>query len=244
MNSYCRLLPTESLDGASNMAADEVMLQSADRGIASLRFYTWSEPTLTLGYFQAAALRLAEPLLAHAAWVRRPSGGAAIMHDLELTYCLALPSGSPWQSRESWVCRFHHVVALALEKFSVSTRPVVCGEEKKLGDFLCFLHQTPGDLLVGPAKIVGSAQRKLRGALMQHGSILLAQSPLTPSLPGISELTGRQIAIADLSGQILSQLRSNTGWQIEPDNWAAEDMNQKADCAREKYGTSAWNGKR
>src|SRR5262245_22602381 len=102
----CRLLPTADRSGSANMARDEVLLRSAlDRGVASLRFYTWSEPTLSLGYFQAHVERLADPLLAEVAWVRRPTGGAAILHDRELTYALALPAGAPWHTDESWLCR-------------------------------------------------------------------------------------------------------------------------------------------
>ena len=59
-----RLLPLEIADGPSNMAADEMLLESAAQGVASLRFYGWSEATVSLGYFQPAAARLADPLLA------------------------------------------------------------------------------------------------------------------------------------------------------------------------------------
>jgi len=244
MNPTCRLLPTEARPGPANMAADEAMLLAADRGVASLRFYTWSVPTLSLGYFQSAHARLSDPLLADAAWVRRPSGGAAILHHRELTYCLALPAGAAWQSRESWICRFHHMVAAALSAFGVKARAVVCGEEKKLGELLCFLHQTPGDLLVGPAKIGGSAQRKLRGALMQHGSILLQQSPLTPSLPGIAELSGVHFALEEIEEAILGEFRTSTGWRVDWDDWSANELEEIERIMREKYSTPAWNEKR
>ena len=152
-----RLLPTAAADGPHNMAADEVMLQSAEGGMASLRFYTWSEPTLSLGYFETEALHNADPKLAGLPLVRRPSGGATILHHHELTYSLALPAGSPWQSRESWICRFHHAIAGALEKLGVHARLAGCDEEQKLGELLCFQHQTAGDLLIGPHKEIGRA---------------------------------------------------------------------------------------
>src|SRR5262249_44203157 len=103
MAQALRHLQLEGGSGAANMAADEVLLEAASRGTASLRFYTWAEATLSLGYFQPAAERL--PGLP---WVRRASGGSALVHDQELTYCLALPAGAPWQrGGESWICRFH-----------------------------------------------------------------------------------------------------------------------------------------
>src|SRR5436190_6027688 len=98
----CRLLPTVGRSGSANMALDEALLRSAlERRVAGLRFYTWSEPTLSLGYFQAHAERRIDPLLADVAYVRRPTGGAAILHHRELTYALALPAGTPWHTEES-----------------------------------------------------------------------------------------------------------------------------------------------
>lgn len=241
----CRLLPAQSLSGPHNMAADEVMLlTAAEQGIASLRFYTWSVPTLSLGYFQAEADRQADPLFAECAWVRRPSGGGAILHHHELTYCLALPAGAPWQTKESWICRAHHIVAAAFTEFGVEAHSVVCGEEKKLDPFLCFLHQTPGDLLVAGSKVTGSAQRKMCGALMQHGSILLAQSPHTPSLPGVQELASKRIPAEELQSALIRHFASRIGWIIERDQWTAQESHRCESIAAEKYATAAWNQKR
>ena len=190
MSQTIRLLPFAGADGATNMAADEAMLESASRGIASLRFYTWTEPTLSLGYFQPADDRTRAARLAGLAWVRRATGGAAIVHHHELTYALALPAAKEWASAEHWICRFHHIVQAVLKLRGVESHAVVCGEEQKLGAVVCFLHQTPGDLLIGGSKVAGSAQWKLRGALLQHGSILLHRSEFVPHLAGIGDRPG------------------------------------------------------
>jgi lipoate-protein ligase A len=240
-----RLLPFESLSGAQNMAADEVLLlAAAERGSAAIRFYTWNQPTLSLGYFQAEAQRRANPLLADVAWVRRPSGGAAILHHLELTYCLALPAGAPWQTRDSWICRFHEIVAAALLRSGVTAHLVGCGNERQLGDSLCFLHQTPGDLLVADCKVAGSAQRKLRGALLQHGSILLHRSPHAPALPGIVDLTGIDIAAADLSRALADEFAARTGWVVEQTHWISDEEALRRHIAAQKYATARWNQRR
>src|SRR5437764_13503633 len=106
MTPTIRALPFAAADGPTNMAADEAMLESAsERGVASLRFYTWTEPTLSLGYFQSSEARTL-PNLAPLAWVRRSTGGAGIVHHHELTYSFALPATPPWKSDDSWVCRF------------------------------------------------------------------------------------------------------------------------------------------
>jgi lipoyl(octanoyl) transferase len=243
--TVCRLLPTTAAPGPWNMAADEALQRSAvERGVASLRFYTWAEPTLSLGYFQAHSDRLDDPRLADVAWVRRHTGGAAILHHHEITYALALPAGSPWHTTESWLCRFHHAVAAALKSFGVKTRAVVCGEAKKLGPFLCFLHQTPGDLLTEGHKVVGSAQRRPHGAMMQHGSILLHRSPHAPVLPGIAELAGVTIDGDALVRGVAAELTAQTGWAFEPADWTAAERRLAAEIEREKYGAAAWNEKR
>src|SRR5438067_8081783 len=105
-----RLLPYHVAGGPWNMAADEALLAAAAAGRASLRFYGWTEPTLSLGYFQPARLCRAYPGLGELAWVRRPSGGAALVHHLEVTYALALPAGADWQpAGVSWLGRLHEV---------------------------------------------------------------------------------------------------------------------------------------
>lgn len=223
------------------MAADEALLTTAaDAGIASLRFYTWAEPTLSLGYFQPAGVRDTLPPLP---WVRRATGGAALVHDRELTYAVALPAGRAWQpAGESWLCRVHHWVQEVLADLGAAVEPVVCGRERKLGDVLCFEHQTAGDLVSGGAKVVGSAQRKLRGALLQHGGILLHRSAFAPSLPGLFELTGRDIRPEELAARLTAKFA--TAFAVTPGDWTADEVALCESLAVEKYGAPAWNEKR
>ncbi len=227
------------------MAADEILLETAAAGSASLRLYCWSEPTLSLGYFQAEAACRASGGLGELAWVRRPSGGAALVHHHEVTYALALPAGMPWQKHgESWLRRMHDILTDALAHLGVKVR--MCGEdeERKLDEVLCFLHHTPGDLLIGEVKVVGSAQRKQRGALLQHGSILLAPSPFTPNLPGIRELTGLAISPERLSAAVSEHFTRITGWKLQPEDWNAAERERIEERVSVKYSQPSWNRKR
>lgn len=241
----CRLLPFQSADGAWNMAADETLLESAAAGIASFRFYAWSQPTLSLGYFQHHESIRAFPRLNELAWLRRPSGGAALVHHHEVTYALGLPAGGPWQKHgESWLRRMHTVLTQALQDLGVSVR--VCGEheEKKRGEVLCFLHHTPGDLLLGECKVVGSAQRKQRGALLQHGSILLGTSPHTPILPGLRALTGLPLCSESVCAATVEVLQRSTGWKIEASHYSLYEQQRIEQLVISKYTQPAWNCKR
>jgi lipoate-protein ligase A len=232
-------------DGAWNMAADEVLLEAAAAKTASLRFYGWSQPTLSLGYFQAEAVRRAYPRLEQLAWVRRPSGGAALVHHLELTYALALPTGAPWQKHgESWLRRMHTIITDALADLGVGARPCGADEERELGAVLCFLHHTPGDLLIDQAKVVGSAQRKQRGAILQHGGILFAASPYTPVLAGIRELAGRSISTEALSAAVAERFVRHTGWLLQRTEWSLAEGRRIDELVAGKYTQPAWNCKR
>jgi lipoate-protein ligase A len=238
--SACRLLPPAEADGPWHMAADQALLETAaEAGTASLRFYTWPRATLSLGYFQPEAVRYADARLAALPWVRRPSGGEALAHDREVTYALALPPGAPWQRRgESWLWRMHGVIAEALADLGVAARP--CAEERRLGEVLCFLHHTPADLLVGGAKVVGSAQRKQRGALIQHGGILLAASPAAPQLPGIAELTGRSLSAQEVAAAAAGRFGRATGMAVEPGDWSDAERRRIAELVATRYTQPAW----
>lgn len=227
------------------MAADEAALESAVRGVASLRFYTWTEPTLSLGYFQPAEERHADANLSRLAWVRRSTGGAAIVHHHELTYALALPQGKEWASEEHWICRMHHILQCVLATRGVKSHAVICGEEQKLGPTVCFLHQTPGDLLINGSKVAGSAQRKMRGALLQHGSILLHRSEYVPHLAGICDAPGApRIEPEALANELKVAFALDTSWTVTPSAWTAEELIRTAAIRAEKYANREWNEKR
>jgi lipoate-protein ligase A len=138
----------------------------------------------------------------------------------------------------------HDVVTAALAGLGADLRAVGGGAERKLGDVLCFLHQTPGDLLLAGRKVVGSAQRRQRGALMQHGSVLLAQSRHTPSLPGLRELAGFEADPQRVAAAVTEAFGRHTGWCLEPGDWTAAERRRVEELAAEKYGSEAWNRKR
>jgi len=238
-----RLLPWRVADGATNMALDEALLASAVEGVASLRFYGWSSATLSLGYFQPQAPARAMPRLAPLDRVRRPTGGLALVHHHEVTYALALPAGAVSKPpRGSWLVAFHEVAREALAALGVESR--LCEAPLARGEVLCFLHHTPGDLIVGRAKVVGSAQRKGRGALLQHGSILLRQSPHTPELPGITELSGRDLSREELCDALVAELSRQFRWDVMRDEWTPDEERLAVQLSESRYRTAAWNERR
>jgi lipoyl(octanoyl) transferase len=241
----CRFLPCACADGAHNMAADEVLLQGASAGQLSFRFYTWTEATVSLGYFQPSACRLADPRLRALPCVRRPTGGAALVHHHELTYALALPERAVRPGDEPWLVHMHRIIACALKGLGVDCRLTPPGEDTTFPEaVLCFQRLSAGDVLCEGAKVVGSAQRRQRHGLLQHGAILLAMSPLAPSLPGILELCGLRLSEERMQNAIAAELTLQTGWELVPGAWREPETVAIAELAERKYGSPRWNEKR
>lgn len=172
------------------MAVDEAMLKSAsDLNQSSLRFYGWQPATLSLGYFQRLQDRNLHATSRDCHIVRRASGGGAILHDVELTYAYATPTNHRRGGAEAMYFAFHETLVATLLDFGVATRLHRLEEGLSDKSFLCFERRADGDVICQGFKIAGSAQRRWKNALLQHGSILIRKSLYAPELPGISDLT-------------------------------------------------------
>ena len=172
-----RLLLTPPAPGAANMALDEaLMARSRDRGELWLRVYGWSEPTLSLGRHQTARGRydLHRAAALGVRFVRRPTGGRAVLHHREITYCVTAPDGALGSLRESYR-RINRLLVDALRRLGVEAGEArASGPAPRPGVAPCFEEPVAGEIVAGGRKLVGSAQWRDRGALLQHGSILVA----------------------------------------------------------------------
>jgi lipoate-protein ligase A len=173
-----RLIIDEPADGVWNMAVDEALLAAIHEvhAVPVLRWYQWSAPTLSLGYFQR--WNDVPAGLSDLPRVRRSTGGGAILHADELTYSLAFPTGSwPTKSGLAIVEEVHAAAAEAIQFFSpqlkIATPSAVQDVRNTPEPFLCFERRSAHDLVTGADKIMGSAQRRQCGRLLQHGSIPL-----------------------------------------------------------------------
>ena len=178
--------------GSWNMAVDEVLLEAAAGGEScSLRIYQWDQATVSLGYFQSADDPSLESRFPQLPKVKRLSGGGAILHHHEVTYSIAIADGHPLAVSPGVLYEeVHRRVIAWLRQSGVEVR--LRGEAFKLAaePFLCFSRGDARDIVLGPHKIMGSAQRRRRGAVLQHGALLLARSEFAPEFPGLSELAG------------------------------------------------------
>ncbi|HEX5106067.1 MAG TPA: lipoate--protein ligase family protein, partial [Pirellulaceae bacterium] len=235
-----RLMLDPPAPGAWNMAVDEVLLDSAaTAGIATLRFYQWSEPTLSLGYFQAAAGREQHPASRACPLVRRASGGGAIVHHRELTYSIALPlRDSRSQAATDLYNACHESLVAALAELGVTAEMyqpaescAVSAESHANRPFLCFERRACGDIVCGTSKIVGSAQRRRRGAVLQHGSILLGRSACAPELPGIEQFTRQSITAGQIIHDWPNRLAARLQLAIAPARLTSDEHQNAATIA-------------
>jgi lipoate-protein ligase A len=138
----------------------------------------------------------------------------------------------------------HVILAKALSELGVAASTCQAHAPQLFAGLLCFQHFTPGDLVIEGAKVTGSAQRRQRGALLQHGSVLLAGSPFAPALPGIKELTGRCPAIGNLCQTVTKHFADMTGWDLSPGPWNAQETGRIEILVNTRYAKESWNQKR
>ena len=201
----------EAADGPANMAADELLAaESLRRSTVLVRLYGWSPTTVSLGAFQRFDEACGVAEISGVPIVRRPSGGGAIVHGSDLTYAAAVPKTHPWGATPQLLYdAFHDAMAEALRELGIaatpwrpsegiSADPVRGGGEEP---FFCFDRRSSGDLVMlldDPSyagrgrKIMGSAQRRLEGVVLQHGSLLVqGNAGVTGRArhPGVAELS-------------------------------------------------------
>ena len=250
--AYCRLLLHEPSAGAWNMAVDEMLLERAQHGgTACLRFYGWSEPTLSLGYFQQYEHRGQHAASLDCAAVRRLTGGGAILHDAELTYSLVLPAQHPLTAHRDELYRAVHGCLIEVLRHLEIPAQLCIGanrgnakaDEKHdaaPAPFLCFQRRALGDVLVGETKIAGSAQRRRGGAVLQHGSLVWRTSPAAPELPGLENVAFRPISVQTLRDMWLDRLGRQLAFPWQPDSLCEKEVSEAEALVKSRYGWENW----
>lgn len=230
------------------MAVDEALLEAAATGgTLTLRFYQWREPTLSLGYFQRFADRFAHATSRDCPVVRRTTGGGAILHDRELTYSLCVPPAHRLTRQPAELYRLlHRALAEALAELGAASQVLATGADRgPLAEpFLCFARRASGDVVLAGAKIAGSAQRRHRGAILQHGSVLVETSPAAPELPGLEQMAQLALAPEKLLAAWREPLARLLDVQLVPGVLSTAELRRAEQLVSEKFATTAWNEKR
>jgi len=226
------------------MARDEALmtLVGTSKSPPTLRLYQWDRPTISLGYFQHYAdYETLPPPAGGLPVVRRLTGGGAILHDLELTYSLALHTGHPLLSNgPGGLYELAHDALI--ETLATLGQPAVrCGSSDDSGaargPFFCFERRHAFDVLVGGDKIAGSAQRRTRAAVLQHGSIILANRFGQQPSGAVDRTYEESIRI--LPSAMVDAFARISGARCVSGGWSKEELSAAA-ALREKYAGETW----
>jgi lipoate-protein ligase A len=228
MTSRWHFINSGPCDTGFNMALDEALIETAPhRGCPVLRFYGWTEPAASFGYFQhyaeIASVTKLRPL------VRRPTGGGLVPHDADWTYSLAFPRGHQWHglsATESYE-RVHEWIRDSFARLGVNSELAPCCRKTIPGQ--CFVGYEKSDVLWEGRKIAGAAQRRTKSGLLIQGSV--QPPPLN-------------LAKADWQAAmcIVAVNRFCTGWEeliVEGELLARAEW-----LANHKYSQASYNEKR
>lgn len=253
-----RLIEDGTHRGAWNMAVDEALAEAVDCGASPpvLRLYRWQPPCLSLGFSQPYEAADARFCADHGVdVVRRPTGGRAVLHHLELTYAVlarlgAGPFSSDLQAAYQAICR---ALVAGLRRLGVAAEQSGQPEGGQIKPTLaipCFIGPAAGEVVADGRKLVGSAMRRVGNSILQHGSILegwdgplqagclgLADdSSLRPAVVTLADLLGHAPQRGTLAGAIADGFRAEFGIGLAASSLGAGEQSRARLLERERYG--------
>lgn len=240
--------------GARQMAVDDALLTLCGRGQSlrqrrsphggppTLRLFGFRPPCLSLGRFQLADQVRRPPGLD---LVRRPTGGRAVLHRGDVCYSVVLPLSHPLAAggiRQSYQ-RLARGLAAGLEILGLPPRLVgAAASHPKQGSGWCFDALAPYELTLAGRKLVGSAQARRDGALLQQGSIRLAPEPAEASgATSLQEALGRSVSWDELAEALVLGFARTWGIEMHPGELTAEEDELARRLERECYADPGWS---
>jgi len=272
-----RYIVKEAMSPAMNMAVDEAILQLHSQGKVppTVRFYTWNPATLSIGYFQKAIKEINMDAVREngLGFVRRATGGRAVLHDKELTYSVIVSEEHP--RMPSSVTEAYKIISMGLlhgfQNLGLKAEMVsLASEEEKEkysspGSSACFDSPSWYELVVEGKKVAGSAQTRQKGVILQHGSILLDMDvELLFSLLNfpservrqrmidsfrqkavtINEVSPRSISLREAIDAFGRGFASGLEVELVPSQLTEEERALAEELARTRYSTEEWNLRR
>jgi lipoate-protein ligase A len=264
MGPIWRLVLSDPLDGPTNMAVDEALLRARvlTSGPPTVRFYAWRPATVSLGYAQPLDETVDRDRCATLGigLVRRPTGGSAILHEgpeQEVTYSVVARAGDFAGADD--VLETYRVIGQALAAglgrlgVAAQVAPLVRGR-RETGSPPAFCFQRTGsyEIAVGGRKLIGSAQRRQRGAFLQHGSVVLDVDParVRAVFPGAVDPMSGMTTLVDALGTrpggpaVVAALRAGfeatLGVSLVPSGLSPDEAPVVDALVLTKYGTEDW----
>jgi lipoate-protein ligase A len=180
MPSRLRVIDDGARTATFNMAADLFLLDTCpSSNDVFLRLYDWDPPAISIGYMQKAeqVLDLEACAAAGRSWIRRPTGGRAVLHEGDITYSCVFAKNVGPMGRS--VAQTYELISSCLIAGLVKSgircephhTPIDSKAARREVKLPCFLAPNRREIMVAGRKLVGSAQKRTAHAVLQHGSI-------------------------------------------------------------------------
>ena len=218
------------------MAIDEAIFVIREKLSLSptIRFYSWQPPAISIGYFQKAN----DPLLnkykiKKIIFVRRFTGGGAILHKDEMTYSLTCSLRYFPFLKDAIKAQMviHQAIVLGLNNIGINAK--LSGEKAELNSYFCFVKPTSFDVVKEKKKIAGSAQRRKNKSFFQHGSILLN-----------NEVLPRSIDKKETVKSLILGFEEKLKIKVFPGELTKEEIDLSEELRERKYAKDEWNYRR
>jgi len=241
--------------GTRNMALDHALASCVGDGRGVLRLYGWERPTVSFGRNEPTqglySVRAAETLGVD--YVRRPTGGRAVLHDREVTYAVVAPVRALGGVRMAYR-RINDALASALRSLGAAVGVSAAEGVMALDAGPCFQSPAGGEVVADGRKLVGSAQARVDGALLQHGSIILAgDQSLLGALQGggaheeapatLEGLVG-SVRTEDVVAAVAAHMQAAFGGRWEEGGYTPAELQEADRLEAERYTQDAWTWRR
>ncbi|OQY29458.1 MAG: hypothetical protein B6244_03530 [Candidatus Cloacimonetes bacterium 4572_55] len=263
-----RFIETGHKSAAYNMAVDEALtLHYSDQ--PTFRVYGWKPAAISFGYMQNSVREfdLERRRELGVSVVRRLTGGRAVYHDNEVTYSVVAPENDP--SIGGTIHETYHAISLGLAsglaKLGIITeleKSRLLPDREKIKS-PCFTASARYELTYRNKKLVGSAQRRISGMILQHGSILLAGHQeemvelirfqpdkkkcisryLRQNTASLSGILGREVSFSEVSDTLRIGFGKYFDLDFRIDNLTPVESQTAERLIKDKYDNDAWNSK-
>jgi lipoate-protein ligase A len=264
-----RLILSQPDDGAANMATDEAILESVTAGAEppTLRLYAWEPACLSIGYAQPIG-EADEDRLAQRGWalVRRPTGGRAILHTDELTYAVVAPASNTHVDGGVLASYRHLSQGLIFGLQELGLDPEVRDDdpvpEDQRADPVCFEVPSAYEITFQGMKLIGSAQLRRQGGVLQHGSLPLTgdigriclalrfpdeltrrarMDRLRERAATVADLLGREVPWRAAADALRRGFSERLGIHFDEEKLSPAETRRAEQLASDRYGQAEWN---
>jgi lipoate-protein ligase A len=263
-----RLVKNEALPGSLNMALDESILEGVSAGISipTLRLYAWSPPCVSLGYAQPYSdIEISRAESRGWTIVRRPTGGRAILHTDELTYAVIAPIDHP--DLAGGVIPSYQRLSKALMRgleyigLSVNVAPEVKLSEQERSNPVCFEVPSSYEIEVAGRKLLGSAQVRRLGGVLQHGTLPLrgditricdallftdeeirqrAKERVQSRAASVGELLNSEVSWERAADALIRGFEHALGWEFKEISLSKVELDRAAELEKSRYANPQW----